>query len=159
MTSSPFDSESSRAWLSDPPSPRTMLSVLRKSPIGDQRTTPPPRSRANSRFPAANNYGETSVCRPAPSDLIHHCHRLKIVQSSRSITWSRTNLYRSISTAERTRRCFKTARLEGEAPAEPPVVCVSARQEPRPPGFETSLLLFAALQVFVLRHVFHARRF
>ena len=82
------------------------------------------------------------------------------VKQSR-IGWSGASLYRSVSTAaaERTRGCFKTARWEGEAPAEPPVVSISARQEPRPPGFETALLVFAALQVFIIRHAFLARLF
>ena len=37
-----------------------------------------------------------------------------------------------------TRRHFKTDFREGEAPAEPRISVVSARREPRPPGFETA---------------------
>ena len=37
-----------------------------------------------------------------------------------------------------TARHFKTDSREGEAPAEPCLPVVSARQEPRPPGFETA---------------------
>ena len=43
---------------------------------------------------------------------------------------------------------FKTSFGEGEAPAEPRFSSVSARREPRPPGFETASKLFSIRERF-----------
>ena len=64
------------------------------------------------------------------------CRGFGGIQCSRDQTCSRPS--RRLSILDQSRSRFKTVVREGEAPAEPGFAASLARQEPRPPGFETA---------------------